>query len=146
MNLVLHNKNFRKNLPELFDSIFDDFFTPSISKGFSLNRNIPSANIFEDDKVYIIELSSPGMNKNDFKIELEDSVVSISFENKKELSQNEDGYLRREFYSNSFSRSFSLPENVDENSAKADYKDGILTLEFSKVKVISKAPKLIEVN
>lgn len=146
MSLVLYKKNFKKNFPELFDSIFDDFFNPTIGKGFYLDKNTPSANIFEDDKTYKIELASPGMNKNDFRIELEDNSVSISFENKKELSKNEDGYLKREFYSNSFNRSFILPENVDENSAKADYKDGILTLEFSKVKEISKAPKLIEVN
>jgi HSP20 family protein len=121
-----------KTYPTLSD-VFDNMFEKETAK---LNRQacydcIPAVNIAESPSGFEIELSVPGMTKEDFKINLESNVLTISSEkeNKEEESRN---YLRREFFSGTFSRSFTLPKNVDIESIKADYAEGILKVNLPK--------------
>lgn len=121
-----------KTYPTLSD-VFDNMFEKETAK---LNRQacydcIPAINIAESSSGFEIELSVPGMTKEDFKINLESNVLTISSEkeNKEEESRN---YLRREFFSGTFSRSFTLPKNVDIESIKADYAEGILKVNLPK--------------
>jgi HSP20 family protein len=108
---------------------------------------MPAVNVKETDKSYEIELAAPGRSKKDFNISAEDGVLTISSEQKEEKEQKEKEYTRKEFSYSSFSRSFSLPENANQDEIKANYADGILKLEVAK-KVISqpKAKKAIEVK
>lgn len=108
---------------------------------------LPAVNVTETDKNYEIEVAAPGRSKKDFNISAENGVLTISSEQKEEKEQKEKGYTRKEFSYSSFSRSFTLPENANEEEIKANYADGILKLEVAK-KVISqpKAKKAIEVR
>ena len=82
--------------------------------------------------MFTLEMASPGMKKDDFEIEIENNLLTISFEKEMEKEEEEDAYTRREYNYNSFSRSFTLPDSVDENKIKASYKDGLLKLELPK--------------
>jgi HSP20 family protein len=118
-------RNFRPFFPSLFD---DDFFTASTSRP----NVLPSVNIREDDKNYILELAVPGMDKNDLKIDIDEDVLTISSEQKNEAEDKREGYTRKEFSYSSFVRSFYIPENVNRDQINANYKDGILNVSFPK--------------
>jgi len=98
------------------------------------NDDVPAVNIQEDEKQFLLELAVPGMKKDDFKIDLENQVLTISSEIKEETEETENSYTRREFVYNSFSRSFTLPKNIVSEKIKADYKDGILKISLPKNK------------
>jgi HSP20 family protein len=94
---------------------------------------LPAVNVKETDKSYDIEVAVPGMKKEDFNIAVENKVLTISADIKEEKEEKDDKYTRREFVSSSFKRSFSLPENVDENNIQAHYENGILKVTVPKV-------------
>lgn len=98
------------------------------------NYNRPAANIIENENDFSIELAVPGMNKEDFNIKLEDDILTISAEQKEMEEKDEKNFTRREFRYDGFSRSFTLPEIVDQEKIKADYKDGVLSLMLPKSK------------
>ena len=81
---------------------------------------------------YEVELAAPGYDKKDFKIDMDDGLLTVSAERREE-KQNKDGrYTRREFGCASFSRSFSLPSNTNEEDVDARYEDGILKMRIAK--------------
>ena len=137
-----------------FPTFFDDFFTKDFfdwnDKNFAkVGSTLPSVNLKETDKEFRIELAAPGMKKDDFKVELNNGILTIDSEKKeeKEEKDKEGNYLRREFSYESFSRSFSMPENAKQDSINANYKDGILKIAIGKKEpkaVIT--PKAIEVK
>lgn len=109
---------------------------------------VPAVNVKETDNGFEIELAAPGMTKKDFNITVDNHVMTISSEKKEEKKEEKDtDYTRREFSYSSFSRSFTLPENVVEDDIKATYEEGILKLNMGK-KVFgpSKVRKAIEVH
>lgn len=112
---------------------FDDFW----NKGMS----VPPANIEETDKEFKLDLCVPGMNKEDFKIDAEHGVLSISSESKEESTSEEKNYSRKEFSYSSFSRSFALPDNIDEDKIGAKYQDGVLHVTIPKKEVAPPTPK-----
>jgi len=128
-------------LSDFFDT--EKFFDSDLLK----NRALPAVNVKEAEKNYEIEVVAPGRSKKDFKISAEEGVLTISSEIEEKQEHNEKDYTRREFSYSSFSRSFMLPENANEDDIKANYADGILKLEVAK-KVISqpKVKKAIEVK
>jgi len=93
---------------------------------------VPAANVRETDKSFRVELAAPGMKKEDFKIEIGKGEITISAERKEEKTTEEGKYTRQEYNYASFSRSFNIPENVDENSISATYQDGLLKIELPK--------------
>lgn len=108
---------------------------------------IPSANITERDKDFLIELAAPGMAKKDFKVELENNTLSISSEKEEKHEEKKDGVSRKEFSYNSFCRSFRLPENSKADKIEAEYENGILKVAIPKKEItISKAKKEIAVS
>lgn len=120
-------------------SIFDDFMSRDLmdwtDKNFSaIGSSLPSANLKETDDKIEVDLAAPGMKKNDFNVEIENHMLTISSEKKeeKEEKRKKDNYYRKEFNYQSFCRSFSLPDYADENSVKANYKDGILHIDIAK--------------
>lgn len=131
------------------NSLLSDFFDRDrfFDSDWLKNQSVPAVNIKETDKHFEIEMAAPGFNKKDFKIEAENGTLTISSEKKEEKEQKENDYTRREFSYNSFTRSFALPENANEEDIKANYEDGILKLEVAK-KVVAqpKTRKAIEVR
>jgi HSP20 family protein len=109
--------------------------------------NVPPANISESSKDYKLELSVPGLNKEDFQIEIENGALTVSCEKEEESSEEKDNYTRKEFSYKSFQRSFPLPENVREEEINAKYEDGVLKITIPKREIIiSRGKKAIKVS
>lgn len=128
MNLIRFNQhpvNMLSELMEDFDRNF--FFRPQNSRNF-----VPAVNISETEDGFGLELAAPGMKKEDFKVNLDNQVLTISAEVKNENEEKSDKLIRREFSFSTFSRSFTLPKSVDLDKIKADYKDGILRIALPK--------------
>ena len=109
---------------------FPSIFNEAIDK-FWANDNsdwLPSANIKERANDFQIELAVPGMDKKDFKIEVENHMLSVSAERKEEKIEENEKYTRKEFYTSSFKRSFSLPDSIEHDKIQANYNNGILNL------------------
>ena len=119
--------------PNLYDVDFD--LLPS-----RLGITVPTANISETEKEYHIELAAPGLTKKDFKIENDNGMLTISAE-KEEKSESKNGFTRTEYSFNSFSRSFTLPDNSKPENINAKYEDGILKLTVPKKEVTPVKPK-----
>ncbi|WP_413997964.1 Hsp20/alpha crystallin family protein [Flavobacterium sp. W1B] len=129
----------RNNFTPIVNSFFDDFLSKDLmdwsGKNFSsIGSNLPSVNLKETDKKIEVELAAPGLKKEDFKIQIDNNMLSISSEKEeeKEEKRKKDNYYRKEFNYQSFTRAFSLPDYADENNVTANYKDGILRVEIAK--------------
>ena len=135
----------------LFPTYNDDFFgRNSISSFFSdgADYSIPAVNIKENDKNFDIEIAAPGFSKKDFNISIENGVLHLSAEKKEKIEEEEDNYTRREFRFNSFERTLTLPETVNEDdNIDATYKHGILKLILNKLpEDVIKHKKIIEIS
>lgn len=129
----------------MFTPDFLDFNNNLLNWDFS--AKVPSANITESDKDYKIELAAPGLEKKDFKIEVEEKVLTISSEKKEETKEENENYKRREFSYSSFSRSFQLPADILTEKIDAKYENGILKLSVpKKEETISKQKKEIKIS
>jgi HSP20 family protein len=120
----------RSFFPDLFDidSLLDLDFP-----GFATLSNMPMVNIREEKEKYTLELAAPGMKKSDFEIEMDNHLLTISYEKEQETKEQDNKYTRREYNYSSFSRSFHLPEWVDEKKISAVYDNGILTVSVPKL-------------
>jgi HSP20 family protein len=129
---------------DMFPSIFNDFFDRDLfdlTNTSFMNSTLPAVNIKESKEDYQVEVAAPGMNKDDFKIELENNFLVISSE--KEDKKEEEGkeFTRREFSYQSFKRSFSLPKTIEDTKIKANYKDGVLKITLPKKEEAKEKPK-----
>lgn len=144
MNLV------RKNSNVVFPSILDELFNSDLFEGKrAVNFNAPAVNIKEGDEKFLLELAVPGLKKDDFNIEVDEGVLTISSEVKSEAKENSgDGkYTRKEFGYSSFRRSFTLPETVDEDQIDASYADGVLLVTLpKKQEALPKQKRLISIS
>jgi len=128
------------SLNPALNNFFDDFFAKDLfdwnDKNFSgTDSTLPSVNVKQTDNEFEIELASPGIKKQDFKIELDKNLLTISAEQKEEREEKNknEKYTRREFNYRSFSRSFTLPADVvQSDKIEAEYKDGILHITIPK--------------
>ena len=137
----------RKNelMPSLA-SIFDDFFSDDFNLMDKVST-VPSVNIKEHEKEFVIELAVPGMKKDDFQIELDNGILTIMSQKEEEKVEEKKKYTKREFYYNEFKRSFTLPDTVDIEKIDAKYKDGILSLTIrKKPEAQTKPVKKIEIK
>jgi HSP20 family protein len=101
---------------------------------FESKRNGGLSNVAENENEYVIEISAPGLKKEDIKIELENDVLKIysNFEDQKE--EKNGGYYRREFVKSSFERSFAIPKNINKEAVSASMENGILNVVIPKLK------------
>ncbi|MBL7138131.1 MAG: Hsp20/alpha crystallin family protein [Bacteroidales bacterium] len=112
--------------------IVSNFFDSDYADFFGKRAYDPSANIIEKSNGFELEIAAPGLKKEDFNINLENSVLTISSEMEDEKREEGKNYTRKEFYFGSFSRSFTLPKSVDTDKIKADYNNGILKIDLPK--------------
>ncbi len=142
-------RRFNPELPDL-GNVFDDFFGSNFSAPvFSSGKtSVPAVNVKENQDKFLIEVAVPGMKKEDFKIEVNNNVLTISAEAKKEDQSADDGYTRREFHYASFCRSFAIPKNeVDDSKVEAAYKDGLLTITLHKRDEVKPKPsRMIQIK
>ena len=136
----------RNNL--VFPSLMNDFFKPDWFGGLeNYSSNLPAVNIKESEEGFELELAIPGFKKEDFNIELDNELLTISSEVKDESETKEENYTRKEFSFSSFRRSFTLPETVDGGKINATYEDGILKLALPKKdEALPKPKRLIEIG
>lgn len=139
-----------KRSNEMFPSFFDDFFGRDWFFDNDLNSKgtLPSVNIKENEDGYAVEMAAPGMNKKDFKVEIDNNTLTISYE-KETKSENDrnDKFTRREFNYQSFSRSFTLPNTVEAEKIEAKYNEGILSLRIPKKDEAKQKPsRLISIS
>ncbi|MFN3557486.1 MAG: Hsp20/alpha crystallin family protein [Bacteroidales bacterium] len=133
----------------LFNEFFDRDWLDWTNQNFSnTNTTLPSVNIKEDGDGFHVEMAAPGMDKNDFKIELNDGFLTISSEKKVENETKEgQKFTKREFSYQSFSRSFTLPDIVDGDKISAKYENGILSVGIPKKEEAKSRPaKTIEIK
>jgi HSP20 family protein len=125
---------FSNQLPSLFDHFFENDLYDWSNRHFSTtDTTLPSVNIKESTDEFEVELAAPGFVKTDFSIELNHDLLTISSEKKVENETNEgQQFARREFSYQSFSRSFTLPNTVDNDKIKAKYDNGILRVTIPK--------------
>jgi len=105
---------------------------------------MPATNITEDDQAFYLEMAVPGRSKEDFKINLEKDVLTISTERGKSEKSDEQkqSFRMREFGLRDFCRSFSLPEAVDTEAIKAEYMSGILMITIPKKEVVKNTKEI----
>lgn len=115
-------------IDELFNRDLPTVFTSNFNTGITL----PKVNIRETKDSYYVDMAVPGLKKSDFTIDLDNQILSISAETQNENQETEDNYTRREFGYASFKRSFSLPETINEDKIKAEYKEGVLSIHLPK--------------
>ncbi|KAB7731641.1 Hsp20 family protein [Rudanella paleaurantiibacter] len=135
-------ETFRMNSP--FGREINDLFNQSTQ----VPASVPAVNVAEHTDGFRIEVAAPGLKKEDFKLSLNHTNLTISAyqENKTEAKPNEK-YTRREFSYSSFQRTFMLPNSVDVDQIRATYTDGILTIEIPKREEAKpKPPRQIEIG
>ncbi len=119
-------------IPKTFSEMLDTFFNDAVSTGVKSTGFVPRVDVAELDKAYEIQVSLPGLKKDEINIELEDNVLTISGERKTEKEEKDKKFHLVETRFGSFSRSFTLPRNINRDSIKATMNDGILNIEIEK--------------
>jgi HSP20 family protein len=140
---------FSRNYPSVFDRFFDNDLFDWSHKNFSTtNTTLPSVNIKESTQDFVVEVAAPGLEKGDFKIELNRDILTVSSEKKVEKETKEgQQFTCREFSYQSFSRSFTLPNIADGDKIAAKYENGILSISIpKKEEIISKMNRQIEIQ
>ena len=133
------NENFT---PTMFSDIFNDakFFGRNwLEREFG--QSLPAVNIHETNHEFSLEFAAPGFRKEDFKVNVDNGVLSIKAEKQEEKNEENKRYTRKEFFYNSFSRSFTLPENANADKIDAKYTNGILQLSVPKLGETKDLPK-----
>jgi len=121
-------------LPAMFDDMFNTDWSTNNASHSAIGTHVPAVNVKENSDAFSVEVAAPGKAKEDFNLELNHNVLTISSETKEERnSENEsEKFTRREYSYRSFKRSFTLPESVDSTKISANYENGILTVNLPK--------------
>jgi len=143
MTLIKHNRPvIRRN--RTFPSMFDEFFGDMGTGMKDYASHVPSVNIKEEDKRFVLEMSAAGYTREEVKLKVEDDVLTITGEHEINTTDNGEKYITREFSKGSFKRSFNLNQMVNPDKVNASFNDGILTVDMPKVESAFK--KLREIS
>lgn len=127
MNIIRFNQHPISILNELMEDFDRNFFRSSENY---LAR--PAVNVIEKEDGFVLELAAPGLKKEDFRIKLDNQMLTISAEVNNDQEQKNERYTRREFWFGSFERSFTLPKTINLDQIRADYNNGILRISLPK--------------
>jgi HSP20 family protein len=126
-----------------FPAAFEDFFKP-LDEWFD-NGNfwgkvmkVPAVNVTDNKDNYLVSMAAPGLKKEDFRIDVYGNMLSISSKKEESKEETEEKFTRKEYNYSSFSRSFSIPDEVNKEKIDATYKDGILMLTLPKIEEVKK--------
>ena len=138
-------------LSETMPSVFDDFFKPwnEWFEGGLLTHTlkVPAVNITEQKNEYLVSLAAPGLKKEDFKIDVDGNMLTISSEKEENKEEKDKKFTRKEYSYSSFSRSFTLPEEINQAKIEAKYEDGVLKISLPRKEGVNKpAAKQISVK
>ncbi|MCE7067092.1 Hsp20/alpha crystallin family protein [Dyadobacter sp. CY326] len=149
MSLIKNRRNSFSAIPALVDDFLGrELFNWDNSHFSSTQTTVPAVNILESADNFTVEVAAPGMEKQDFKIELENNTLTISSQKQQNEQTEQGNYTRREFSYQSFHRTFILPRDVvNDEGIAARYENGVLHLIIpKKEEVKQKAPRLIEIR
>lgn len=137
----------RNEFPGLFHEFFDGDVFPGFFLDLDKRKATPAVNIVEGKDDFRIEVAAPGLDKSDFKIDLEKDVLTISAEKEEKEEENNERFMRREFNFSSFSRSFMLPNTLNGEKITAQHKDGVLHVIIpKKEEAKEKPPRSINIS
>jgi len=147
MTLVKFNQRpAEKRVNNLFEDFFNNFPSRILNEEFSgLNQTVP-VNVKETDNAYLLEIVAPGMDKKDFKVNIDNSILTISAEKKLENKDENHRHVRREFNYKSFTRSFTVDDTIQSDNIQARYENGVLFIELPKKEEVKIAPKEISIQ
>ena len=145
---MTHVKFNRRPFEGTFNNLVDDLFAefPVLYKNEQNWKGTVPVNIKETGKNYSIEIVAPGFEKTDFKVNLEQQLLTISAEKKSEAKEENEKQIRKEYSYRSFKRSFTLDEKTDGNNIDAKYVNGVLTLNLPKKEEVKPAVKEINIQ
>ena len=148
---MTHVKFNRKPFEGSFNNLVDELFTelPGLLKSElnqNLNKGFIPVNIKETEKSYQLEVVAPGFEKTDFKINLDQSLLTVSAEKKEEVKDEKQKQIRREYSYQSFKRSFTVDEKIDATNIEASYINGVLILNLPKKEVVKASATEISIK
>lgn len=120
----------------------DKFFSAPIFR----KETLPAVNVKDKKHAYELEMAAPGFKKEDFKVSIENGLLTISGETSSEQKEENENFTRQEFSQTSFTRTFNLPENVVGDDIKAKYQDGLLKVELKKSAEIKSGKKEVKID
>ena len=134
------------SLRERMNRMFEDsLFRPERHEdGVGLGAWSPAVDMFEKDDKFVIKAELPGLDKKDVNVDLQNGVLTLKGERKHESEVKEENFYRREMSYGKFMRSFRLPADVDADKIRAEFQNGLLTVEVPKPE--EHKPKQIKVN
>lgn len=141
-SLVKSNGSLFPAIPSLLDDLFGRDWLDSTMAGWRTSGStMPAVNVQETNDDFTIEVAAPGMARDNFRIELNDNVLTISSQREDSHEEKDGNYTRREFSYQTFQRSFTLPQSgVKGEEIKAKYVDGILRITIPKTEDAKKKP------
>lgn len=150
MSIIKRNNGFSTDMPALFNDFFSrDLWNWGLANNSTTNTTIPAINIREDNDNFYVEVAAPGMKKDDFKVEIDGSTLTIRSEREnREETKDGEKYSRKEFSYQSFQRVFELPAHVvDADHIEAKYENGLLHLVIpKKEEAKQRPPRMIQVS
>ncbi len=141
MTTLKFNQPTLKTLDSFLDNLLSDLPVPNNN-----SMNFPAVNIIETNDDYQLEFNVPGRKKEDFKITVDKNILTASFEKNEEHKEENKQFIKREFVTQSFKRSFTLDEKINADDINAKYEDGILFLTLPKKEEVKVVPKEISVK
>jgi len=145
MSLIKFNNANSRNLSTGLNDVFESFFNDSFFSDRMMSK-VPAVNISETSDQYHIEMAAPGLQKEDFKINLDRNLLTVSVEQQKDQTQNDKQYNKREYCYTSFVRSFALPDTADDAKIEATYTDGVLNITVAKKEEAKQIVRQIEIK
>lgn len=142
---MIHVKNNPANLGIFFDELLTNF-PANWGKDNHGHSIAPPTNIYETNEGYHVEVSAPGRNKEDFNLNVEKNLLTISFEKKEEPESKASKTIRKEFNYGSFKRSFSLDEKINITGIQAKYEQGVLKVFLPKKEEVIVTPQKIAIQ
>lgn len=123
-------------------SLIDEMFNNDLTGGRMVHTHqVPAVNIAESDESFTLSMVVPGYEKEDLKLEVDNDVLTISSEVKEESEEKTEQFTRKEYAISSFTRSFNLPETVNQDKIEAEYKNGMLHIQLPKKEEALPQPK-----
>jgi len=145
---MTHVRFNRQPLQRSFNNLVDDLFPgfPVMYKNDAQGKGYAPVNINENDNSYLIEVVAPGFEKTDFKVNVEQQILTISAEKKEETAVENQKQIRREHVVRSFKRSFTLDEKIEASAIAAKYVNGVLSLNLPKKEEVKAAAQEINIQ
>ncbi|HEY9177394.1 MAG TPA: Hsp20/alpha crystallin family protein [Flavipsychrobacter sp.] len=142
-----HRKNFVLT-PSTFTGMVDNMLSNKWDRMFfddNWSNVTAPVNIRETDKAYQLDVIAPGLKKEDFDIQVEKDVLTVSFEKKEESAETTEKFIRNEYQFRSFKRSFTLSDKINASDIAASYTDGVLSITLPKAEPVAPAVKKIDI-